>query len=242
MYNLLIALGIATASFGLGQVVGGGAVAGIIPGIIGLVLSYFLLARRTGKAFQAVMEKAASEFQAGKFEQGLRLMESCFKYAKWQFFVGPQIHGQIGMLMYLQRKWKPARKHLSQAWKRDWRARTMLAALDHREGRKEAALELMEKITGFGGKDPVFWALYAYIAVEAKKRDQALSIINDGLKKCPDSTGLKELQGTIANKKKLKMKAFAPTWYQYFPEQMPRSQMQKYSGQQPGMRYPQPRR
>ena len=242
MYNLLIALGIGAASFGLGQVIGGETVAGIIPGIIGLLVSYFLLARRTGKAFQAVMEKAAAEFQSGKFEQGLRLMESCFKFAKWQFFVGPQIHGQIGMLMYLQRKWKPARKHLSQAWKRDWRARTMLAALNHREGQKEDALELMDQITSYGGKDPVFWALYAYIAVEAKKRDQALSIINAGLKKCPDSTGLKELQGTIANKKKLKMKAFAPTWYQYFPEQMPRSQMQKYSGQQPGMRYPQPRR
>ena len=96
---------------------------------------------------------------------------------------------------------------------------------------------------GLCGKDPVFWALYAYIAVEAKKRDKALSVVSDGLKKCPDSTGLKELQGTIANKRKLKMKAFAPTWYQYFPEQMPRSQMQQYAGQQQGgMRYPQPRR
>ena len=100
----------------------------------------------------------------------------------------------------------------------------------------------MGKLTGFGGKDPVFWALYAYIALEAKKRDKALSIVNDGLKKCSESTGLKDLQKSIANKKKLKMKAFAPTWYQYFPEQMPRSQMQKYSNQQPGMSYPQPRR
>ena len=243
MYNLLIALGIGAVFFVIGQVIAGAAVAGFIPGTIALVVASLFLARRTGKAFQTVMEKAAQEFQAGKFEHGLRLMESCFKYAKWQFFVGPQIHGQIGMLMYLQRKWKPARTHLSQAWKRDWRARTMLAALDHREGRKDEALELMDKLTGYGGKDPVFWALYAYIAVEAKKREKALSVVSDGLKKCPDSTGLKELQGTIANKRKLKMKAFAPTWYQYFPEQMPRSQMQKYAGQQQGgMRYPQPRR
>jgi uncharacterized protein HemY len=242
MYNLLIAIGVASLAFGLGFVVTGTPVAGILPGLIALGVAYIFLARRTGKQFQVVMEKAAAEFQAGKVEPGLRLMESCFKYAKWQFFVGPQIHGQIGMLLYLQRKWKPARTHLSQAWKRDWRARTMLAALDHREGRKEAALELMGKLTGFGGKDPVFWALYAYIALEAKQRDKALSIVNDGLKKCSDSNGLKDLQTSIANKKKLKMKAFAPTWYQYFPEQMPRSQMQKYSNQQPGMRYPQPRR
>ena len=154
MYNLLISLGIGAAAFVLGQVIGGAAIAGFIPGIIGLTISYFMLARRTGKAFQQIMEKAGADFQAGKFEQGLRLMESCFKFSKWQFFIGPQIHGQIGMLMYLQRKWKPARQHLSQAWKRDWRARTMLAALDHREGRKDAALELMVNSRGTAERTP----------------------------------------------------------------------------------------
>ncbi|MGB0638613.1 MAG: hypothetical protein ACPGTU_04740, partial [Myxococcota bacterium] len=94
----------------------------------------------------------------------------------------------------------------------------------------------------WGGKDPVFWGLYAYVALEAKQRDKALELIGKGLEKCPDSPGLKDMANSVRNKKKLKMKAFAPTWYQYFPEQMPRSQMQRYAQNQPGMRYPQPRR
>ena len=63
----------------------------------------------------------------------------------------------------------------------------MLAALEHRQGNKERALSAMADLKSHGGKDPVFWALYAYFAVEAKDRDLALSVINEGLKKCKDS-------------------------------------------------------
>ena len=242
MYNLIISISIAALFFTVGMVTTGTMVAGITPGSIALIIAYFLLARRTGGKFRVIAEKAASEFQNGRFEPGLRLMESCLSFSKWQFGIAGQVHGQIGMLMYMQRKWPEARIHLSQSWKRDWRARTMLAALDHRQGQKEKSLDRMADLVSHGGKDPVFWALYAYIAVEAKKRDLALEVISKGLQKCKDSPGLVDLQKTVANKKKMKMKAFAPTWYQYFPEQMPRSQMQAYAQQQRGMSIPQPRR
>jgi len=242
MYNLLISLGIAAAFFALGMFVAGTFTAGFVPGVIALIIAYFMLARRSGRAFQSIAERAATEFQQGRFEPGLKLMESALLMSKWQFGIAGQVHGQIGMLMYMQRKWGPSRKHLEQSWKRDWRARSMLAALDHREGKKDSALERMSNLISHGGKDPVFWALYAYIAVEAKKTDVALDVLNQGLKKCKESPGLKDLRQSVANKKKLKMKPFAPTWYQYFPEQMPRSMTTQYAQQQGGMRYPQPRR
>jgi hypothetical protein len=169
-------------------------------------------------------------------------MESALKLSKWQFGIAGQVHGQIGQLMYMQRKWDEARKHLSQAWGRDWRARSMLAVLEHRQGNKERALERMAELKGHGAKDAVYWALYAYLAVESKKRTLALELLGEGLKKCENSPGLMGLQKSIANKKKLKMKAFAPTWYQYFPEQMPKSMMQTSNQQHRGMSIPQPRR
>ena len=42
------------------------------------------------------------------------------------------------------------------------------------------------------------------------------------------------------HKKKPKMKAFAPAWYQYFPEQMPRSAMMAHAQQ--SMKHPMPKR
>ena len=240
MYNLLIALAIATVIFVLGWSFTGTTIAGFIPASLALVITYVLMARRVGKKFQAIATKAAKEFENNRMDNGVRLLESGFSLSNWQFFIGPQIHGQLGMIAYMQRDWKKARTHLSQAWKRDWRSRSMLAALHHRQGKRDDALELMNKLTSFGGKDPTFWGLYAYIALEAKQRDKALSILNDGLKKCPESPGLKTMANAIRNKKKPKMKAFAPAWYQYFPEQMPRSAMMAHA--QRNMRFPQPKR
>jgi hypothetical protein len=242
MYNLLIAFAVAAVTFVLGWTFAGTTIAGFIPASLALLITYVLLARRVGKKFQSIATRATKEFESNRMENGIRILETGFALSNWQFFIGPQIHGQLGMIAYLQRDWKKARVHLSQAWRRDWRARSMHAALDHRQGRKDAALETMNKLTGFGGKDPTFWGLYAYIALEAKKRDKAIGVLNAGLKKCPDSPGLKQMANAIRNKKKPKMKAFAPAWYQYFPEQMPRSAMMANAQAQRGMRYPQPRR
>ena len=46
MYNLLIALAIASVFFVLGMTVTGTLVAGFVPGILGLMIAYFILARR----------------------------------------------------------------------------------------------------------------------------------------------------------------------------------------------------
>jgi len=242
MYNLLIALGVAVGLFGVGVTWIGSVVAGIIPGTLGLLVTYVALARRTGKKFQVLAEKAGREFQSNRMESGIRILEQGFALSKWQFFIGAQIHGQLGMLAYMQRKWKKARIHLDQSWKRDWRSRSTLAALDHREGKRDQALSRLAKMTGTAGKDPTFWALYAYIALEHKDRDLALSVLNDGLKKCSNSPGLTAMANAVRNKRKPKMKAFAPVWYQYFPEQMPRSAMMAHAQAQKGMRFPQPRR
>jgi predicted Zn-dependent protease len=240
MYNLLISLGVAAAVFGGSTLLVHPWYAGVIPGLIALLITYVLMARRSGKRFQAIADRAVKEFQANRMASGTKILEQGFKLANWQFFIGPQIHGQLGMLSYMQRDWKKARVHLDQSWRRDWRARSMLAALDHRQSKKDSALKRMDKLTGLAGKDPTFWALYAYIALEAKKRELAMTVLNDGLKKCKDSPGLKGMLNSVRNKKKPKMKAFAPTWYQYFPEQMPRSAMMAHAKQ--GMKYPMPKR
>jgi hypothetical protein len=85
MYNLLIALAIASAFFALGMIVAGTLVAGFVPGILALMVAYFILARRSGRAFQTIAERAAVEFQQGRFEPGLKLMESALVMSCWQF-------------------------------------------------------------------------------------------------------------------------------------------------------------
>jgi len=249
MYNLAIALGIATVLFALGTVVGGTWIAGFIPALLALVIAYFLLARRTGRQLETLLKSAMVEFEKGRVEKGRKIVEGGFALGKWQFLVKEQLHAQLGALAYMQRDFKSARTHLAKAWSRHWQSQAMLAALDHRDGKSTEALAIMDKAKGSGKKDPTFWALYTWLAYDSGDKDQALKVVNEGLVKLEDSAALKQLADIIRNDKRLKtnfFRAFQPTWYQFFPEHMPRSMMMQMAAQQQGQQrggktFPQPR-
>ncbi len=251
MYNLAIAFAIALVLFGIGAATTSSLVAGFIPALLALGISYVLLARRSGQKLQKLMEAAMVEFQAGRVEKGRKILESGYALQKWQFLISAQIHAQLGAIDYMQRRYKQARVHLEKAWSRHWMAQAMLATLDFREKKIEAALERMEKTRGPGGSDPVFWGLFAYFAVESGDRERALRVLADGIKKHASSEPLKGMADAVRNKKKLKMKAFGQGWFQFFPEHIPRSmlmQMQAAANKRPGggrggkMSIPHPRR
>lgn len=242
MYNLLISIGVAAALFVVGWVVAGTVIAGVIPAIIGLGVAYFLLARRSGKQLQAIMNRAMAEFSAlqgvqpprtmseanrlrqlqlDKIKKGRAILEEGFALAPWQFLVKKQIHAQIGAIDYMQMEWEPAREQLLQAWSRNWQAMAMLACIDHREKKHDAALQRMEETKGSGKKDPLFWGIYAWLALKAGKRDVAIKVANEGLQTNESSDALKAMAGALANKKPVKVTGFEPGWFQFFPEQSP---------------------
>ncbi len=241
MYNLLISLGLGAALFVLGWLVAGTWVAGFIPALIGTGVAYFLLARRTGKQLEALLGEAMVEFNAGNIDKGRDIVKSGFELGKWQFLVSQQLHAQLGALSYMQQDFKTARVHLEQAWSRHWQSQAMLAALDHRSGKHKDALERMDKAKSAGGKDACFWGLYVWYAYSAKDNDLALKVVNEGLKQVEGSQGLKQLADVIRNGRRLKtnlFRAFQPTWYQFFPEHMPRKMLMEMAkaqghGQQP---------
>ncbi|MDP6932220.1 MAG: hypothetical protein QGG40_04850 [Myxococcota bacterium] len=241
MYNLAISFLLGTLCFGIGWVVAGNWVAGFVPALLGLVICYISLARRTGRKLQALAELAAKEFQQGRLANGRRILEKGLDLGRWQFLVESQIHAQLGAIDYMQRDWKAARSHLEQAWSRNWMAQGMLAAIDHRQGRRAQGLERLAGSTGPGKKEAAFWGLYAWMHLENGERDKALEVLNRGLEKLPDSGALKSMAQAVRNKRKVKMKAFAPTWYQLFPEHMPKKAMMAHAANRPGA-WPQPRR
>ena len=246
MYNLLISLMAGALAF-LGGLLYVDLVAGIIPGTLVLFITYFMLARRTGRKLQALMELAMAEFQNQRLERGRKLIESGFALGRWQFMVNGQLHSQLGAISYMQRDFKTARTHLSQAWTRNWQAQAMLSCIDYREKNHEKAVSRMEKAKGGGKKDPLYWGIYAFLVKEGGDGSAALQIIGEGLGKHANSDALKAQDHAYRNKKKFKPKVFAPSWYQFFPEQMPRSMQMAYGEAQHGQRrggysFPQPRR
>lgn len=260
MYNILIAAGAGIAAFILGFVAAGW-VAGFVPALLAFAVAWFLLARRTGKQVEGIVNLAMSAMQGGKIDEARSLLESALPFGKWQVLVGEQIHGQIGAIDYVQAvglhlqkqypaakaRFATARDHLEKAWNRDWRAKAVLAALHHREGRPDDAVAVLEKASGPAGGEALFWGLYAFVLNEAKKRDEALKVVGRGLQENKESKPLKDIQEALTNKKRPDFKVLGEGWFQFFPEDIPRERLMEMQGiQQPKGRppktWPQPRR
>ena len=239
MYNLLLAVAIAAVIYAA-VAWWAGWLAGFLPAIIVLVVAYVILARRSGRQLEAIFKRAMKEMEGGRVDQGRRIIEEGFALAPWQFLVKAQIHAQLGSIDYMRRDFHSARKHLEKAWSRHWQAQAMLAAIDHRAGDNAKALERLEKLKSAGAKEAVYWGLFAYVAIEAGDPDKALNVLDQGQKQLPSSESIKNMANQVRNKKKVKMKPFAPGWYQFFPEQIPKESLMGV--QRPGKTYPQPRR
>ena len=244
MYNLAIAIGIAAAAFLLGWAGGNTWVAGFIPAFLALIISYVLLARRTGQQLEAIMRRAMAEFESLKPEKLVAVYQKTrsekavqearnevllkvrgilnegFALERWQFLVGAQLHAQIGALDYMDQDYASARVHLEKAWSRNWMSSVQLAAIDWREDKKTEALARLEKATGPGEKEALFWGVYAWMAAENGDRGKALTIVSEGLKKVPNNKGLSELADALRNDKKIQVSAFGDAWYQFFPEHL----------------------
>jgi hypothetical protein len=267
MYNLGISIGLGLVFLLLGWLVGGAWYAGIIPSLIAIGVAYFLLMRRTGKQLEAIMMGAMAEMEAlntvaqpttpGEYQKLVALrdtklarvreiMRSGFALGKWQFLVNEQIYAQLGSLDYMEQKWAPARQNLEKAWSRNWQSQALLACIDHREKKADAALARMKQTEAAGGREPLFWALYTWMAVENGKTEVALQAVATGLTLNGQSKPLKDLAEAVRNKRPVKVTDFAPGWYQFFPEammtQQQKEQQQVVEKGRHQYRPPQPRR
>lgn len=265
MYNLLITLGASVVAYAIGALTVNW-VAGFAPALLVFVGVLFFLARRTGKQVEVIARAAMTHLQEGRMAAARDTLRSALPLGKWQFLVEAQIHGQIGAIDYLEGcsllmqrqvsaskpKFAEARLSLEKSWSRDWRSRALLACVHHRAGEVEEAVTVLKAAESSGAKESIFWAVYAYILNEAKRRDEALQVLGRGLAALPKQPNLVAVQEAMSNRKRPDFKIFGEPWYQFFPDQIPQEvliEQARAAGKLPQqaanrsmMTYPQPRR
>ncbi len=244
MYNLLISLGIAAACYAVGALVASSAVAGIFPAVLGAVVAYFLLARRTYKQVEEVAQSAMVHLQTAQqdpsaIDRATALIEAGLPLGKWQFLVESQLHGQLGQLAFMKSNMKQskdfskAKGHLVQSWTRDWLSQTILAVVLFEESQHTEALERLEGAKSGGSGQALYWGVYAYIAKAAGKSDLCLSVLGEGLKKNEKNEALTAFRDAAANDKALPIEVFSPQWFQFFPmhiQKLPYEEQMKLMG------------
>lgn len=249
MYNLLIALAVGALSFvGFSFAVGGGEfkpLYGIVPALIVMGVAYFYLARRTMKQAEAIMNRAQEVLQNTSkgggmsrspkqvqkvINQAIGILKEGYPLDKWQFWIKPQIDGQIGQLLYMGKKYDQAEKYLKNSMKRHWIARAMLGALYYKRRDTESMKETFEEAVEANKKESMLWNLYAYCLWKTGKSDEAIEVLNRALEHMEKDEKTRKNLRALQNGKKMQMRGWNMLWYQFHLDTPPQQRAQMRFG------------
>lgn len=235
MISLLLSLSLLVASIGLTAALHGYVGYGVAVGLLLFLASNFLLSRAIGKKMEAKMKEVGEALAKGHAERAVELLTATYPLTRWQFLLRGQVDGQIGVILYTQRKFDEAFPYLERSSNRHWLARGMLAVAYMRKKRIAEMDKVFKKAVAVNRKEGMLASLYAYCLLKLGRPEAAQEVLLGALKKLEGDARLEANLKSIQNRKPLKMKNYGDLWYQFHLERPAGAIM----GQRP--RGPQPR-
>lgn len=245
MINLLVSIAAGLLGFAIFRLVGLSAWQSVLPGIAATVAAFWYLTRRAGKLLEAVGEQVQKELQQRKFDAALALFEKAKPLGRWQFLVGPQLEGQIGTLLYIQKKFDEAEPHLKAAYGKSGLSRSllrmgtphaMLAAQHYRRKEWSQMEQVFEGAISANKAEGLLYAVYAWCQDKRGESKKAVEVLQRGLKENAGDVKLKTLLDRAQNDKRLKMDAYGEMWWQFWLESPPMAQQGGFGGGGFGLR------
>jgi len=193
-------------------------------GLAGAVGAYILLARRSGKQLEAVMAVAQKEMMARKPERAVEALQQAFALGRWQFGVSSSLHANIGVLLYVQKKFDEAEPHLRKSigtLLRLWQAQAMLAAILYRQKKYQEMEKIFDSALKGNKSETLLYAVYAWCEHARGEKKKAIEIIQKGVDENKSDEKLKTLQTRAQNDKRLKLDGWGEQWWQFWLETPP---------------------
>jgi tetratricopeptide (TPR) repeat protein len=236
MINLVIAFVAGAGLYlGFGFGLGGGALNpwyGIIPGLIGLIGTYFFLVRRTMKQLEAIMGRAQGSLQKiqekamrvggrpspkemeDSLNRAIGIMKEGYALGKWQFLVDQQINGQVGSLLFHQKRYDAAEPYLQNSFYKNWVAQAMLAVLLFRKRKYDDMAVAFEKGVKANPKESLMWGVYAWCLWKNKQPNDAIAVLNRAKVSISDERIDANLLA-LQNNKKMRMDGWREMWFMF---------------------------
>ncbi len=198
----------------------------IVPGVVVIAATMFVLGRRVFKRLEGTFEKVGKELQQQRFDAAISLLKSGYVEARWQLGVATQIDSQIGMILYLRKDFSAAVPYLSRA-KRfgHWLGVAMLAVAYYKKKDTAKMKDAFELLVGRAKKQGLAWNLYAYCLIQLGDEAGAQNVLVRGDKATKDDKRVKENLLALQNGKKMKMRGYAEQWYQFHLDAPPQLMM-----------------
>ncbi|MFO7156857.1 MAG: tetratricopeptide repeat protein [Pseudomonadota bacterium] len=220
MINFLISIAVGLVVFVVFQVFFSW-YASILPGLIGFAIAWVVLAQRSMKKVAEISERAQRELQSQRPDRALETFRSGLPLAKRQFLVGPLLHANIGMILYVQKKFDEAKEHLEKGYPRNYVSRAMLACYFFKKRDYDRMEKEFETAVKYGKKDGLIWSVYAYCLLQSGQKEKAMQVLGRGVERNPSDERLKANLLALQNNKRMKMRAYGPQFYQFHLEPPP---------------------
>ena len=195
--------------------------ASILPGVACFMAVFLFMNRRISRRVQTLMASVQKDLQAGRTEKAMEALQAGFALSRWQFLLASQLHGALGVLLYAKKQFDEALPHLEHAFFRDWQAQSTLGALYYHRKDHARMAAAFERAVKAGKKEGLAWSVYAYCWQKAGENDKAQQVLARAVEANPSDDRLKSNLAALQNKKKMKMRAYEPAFYQFHLERLP---------------------
>lgn len=174
-------------------------------------------------------------------DQSAAILEKGFAFEKWQVGIGTMLNARIGMLLYT--KWLLGQQIKSTGRKVEgaglgaaipyleksrvkgqkakllsalWPAWAMLAVAYYK-GRKDVdkAIGVLEDTQKIAKKHGIVWSLHAWLLAQEKRTDEAIDVLARAKDAAPDDGHIVENLQLLQNGKKMQMRGYGESWYQF---------------------------
>ncbi len=227
---LSVAAGVvATLLFGL---LFGKVAYGILPGIIVMGVTFWLLGRRVIRDVQNRMEtvrvmltpKNPMKPTKPRIDDAVGVLKGALAWRRWQPLIAPQIEGQIGVLYFLDKRFDEAQPYLDRTTGRNWVGKAMLGVIYYRRKKPAEMRAAFESALKYSGKESLLWNTYAWCLYKRQERDAAIDVLLRAKDKLGDEARTAKNLQAIQNNKGMKMKGWNEMWYQFHLEKPPQVQ------------------
>ncbi len=219
MFSLIIALAVGVVSALLTGFITGYSHFGVFVGIVLALVTFFLFVRKITAKVRDIFFKANAELQKQKFDRAIAVIKEAERYSRWAFLIKAQINGQIGVILYTQRKFAEAYKYLQDTNPRIFHAYAMLIIGHIKNNKKDEAKKAIDLLLKFNKKEAFAYSLAGYIyETEFADRDEALAILQKGLKSLPHNQNVIDHHLALQNSKRFKMERYGDIWHQMMLE------------------------
>ena len=185
---------------------------GIILGILAAGGMFFLLAKLIMKKITVIVEASSVELTKGQFSRAIILLEKGFKYKYRHPFIAAQLNSQIGVTYYYKRDFKKAEEYLKKGIASHYIGQCILGILYMKKKDVEKMKKAFKAATRTSRKESIVWSLYAYCLNTMGKKDEAIQILNKGLKRLPKDENIKANLKALQNNQRMKMRAYKDIW------------------------------